>query len=334
MSTGNSSNNSSSSFVYSEISIPRPVRFWLLLLSDSPSIVCSFCIIFHIITNRTQREALQNHTIFLILIFGLPIQLMDVNFYLVFIKYGSVQPPNPFICLIWWLADYGCFIGGVILMTWLAIERHILIFNDGWVSTRRGRFLAHYLPLILILTYIILFYVIAIFFIPCQNTYDYSVPICGDSPCYENYGILGMWEFIVNTSVPILLENIFSIGLVVRVLLQKRRLRQSPQWRKYRRMTFQLFLVSGLNVTVNLPGYLIPLAHLCGLPAKYGAQVERYFFFLGYWVIFLFPFASLCQYPELRKTIKKTILRVILKRPRQTVAVGPAMRGKVRDRPA
>jgi hypothetical protein len=259
---------------------------------------------------------------------------MDVTFYLVFVEYGSVQPPRPFICVLWWLGDYGCYIGGVMLLTWLAIERHILIFNDGWVSTRRGRFLAHYLPLIVILTYFILFYGIAFFFIPCQTTYDYSVPGCGSSPCYQEYGILGMWEFIVNTTGPILLENILSVGLVVRVLLHRRRLRQSSQWRKHRRMMIQLFLVSGLNATLNLPGYLIPIAHYWGLPAQYGVEAELYFFFLGYWAIFLFPFASLCQYPELRKQIKKTIFCVILKRPRQTAAVGPVMRGIVRDRPA
>jgi hypothetical protein len=305
-----------------------------MLLSNIPSIVCTFCIIFHIIINRTQRQALHNHTIFLILIFGLPTQLIDINFYLVFFEYGSVQPPKPFICLLCWVADFGWYAGGLILMAWLAMERHILIFHDSWVSTRRRRFLCHYLPLIVILTYFILFYSVAFFFIPCENTYDYSVPVCGDVPCYQEYGILGMWEFIVNTSVPVLLESILSIGLVVRVLWQKRRLCQSSQWRKNRRMMIQLFLVSGLNATLNLPINLMSLAYLCGLPAQYGVEVELYFLFLGYWATFLFPFASLCQYPELRKKIQKTIFCVILKRPRATATVGPAVRGIVRDRPA
>jgi len=264
----------------------------------------------------------------------LPVQLIDVDFYIVFTAYGSVTPPKPFICLLWWIADYGFYLGAILLMTWLAIERHILIFHDGWISTRRKRFLAHYLPLIIILTYFIVFYSTAFFFIPCENTYDYSVPVCGFAPCYQEYGILGRWEYIVNATGPILLENIFSIGLVVRVLLHQRRLRQSAQWRKNRRMMLQLFLVSGLNASVNLPIQLIPLAHLWGLPEQDGIQTQLYFYFLGYWAIFLFPFASLCQYPELRKTIKNTILCVILKRPRQTAAVGPAVRGIVRDRPA
>ena len=328
MSSENQPDDVSSFFVSSEISLSRPVRFWLMILFNIPSIICSCCIMFHILIDGSQRQALHNHTILLILIFGLPVQLIDIPFYLAFFIHGSVQPAKPVICLLWWLSDFGFYIGGVILMSWLAIERHILIFNDGWVSTRRGRFLFHYLPLILILMYIVLFYGIAIFLLPCRNTYEYSVPVCGASPCYEEYGILGMWEFVINTTVPIVLESVVSIGLVLRVLWQKRRLRQSSQWRKQRRMMIQLFLVSGLNTSLNLPIQLIPLAHLFGLPPQYGVQPQLYFFFLGYFVVFLFPFASLSQYPNLRKKIKKRLLCDTSDRPRHhTAIVEPRMGG-------
>ncbi len=322
MSTDNSSD---SSFVDSEVSLPRSVRFWLMLLFNVPSIICSFCLIFHIIINRTQRHAMQNHTILLILIFGLPIQLMDINFYLAFFHYGSVQPPEPIVCLLWWFEDYGIYNGGLFLMAWLAIERHLLIFHDRWVSNQRGRILFHYLPLIIVVAYILLFYIIVIFFLPCENTYVYTVPVCGASPCYQSYGILGMFEFIVNTTIPILLEGIFSIGLIVRVQWQKRRLRQSTQWRKHRRMIIQLLLISSLNVSLNLPISLIPIAHMCGLPSEYGVQAELYFFFLGYFVIFLFPFVSLCQFPELRKKLK--IFGIVSRQPNRTATVGPTIIG-------
>jgi hypothetical protein len=62
------------------------------------------------------------------------------------------------------------------------------------------------------------------------------MPVCGGSPCYQSYSIVGMWEFILNTSAPILLESIVSIGLVVLVQWQKRCIRQSTQWRKQWRM--------------------------------------------------------------------------------------------------
>ncbi len=211
-------------------------------------------------------------------------------------------------------------------MTWLAIERHILIFHDQLVSNRIGRFLFHYLPLICLVTYILLFYIIVIFFLPCENTYVYTVPVCGASPCYQSYGILGMWDFIVNSGGPVILEAIVSMGLIVRVQWQKQHLRQSTKWRKHRRMIIQLFLVSGLNISLNLPFSLITIAHLCGLPPEYGVQSELYFFFLGYFFIFLFPFISLCQFPDLRKKIKRKIFGVVSRQPNHTATVAPTMR--------
>lgn len=325
MSTNHSSDDSDSTFEESEISLPRSVRFWLMLLVNSPSIICSCCIIYHIIINRTQRQALQNHTILLLLVVGLPVQLMDVTFYLIFFQYGSVQPQQPLVCHLWWFADYGIYNAGLFLMAWLAIERHILIFHDQWVSNQRGRIFVHYLPLVIIIAYIFFFYIIAVFFLPCEETYAYTLPVCGASPCYQSYGILGMFEFIVNTSIPIMLEGLFSIVLIVRVQWQKRRLRQSSQWRKHRRMIIQLFLISGLNICLNLPISLIPIAHMCGLSPEYGVQAELYFFFLGYFVIFLLPFISLCQFPDLRKQMRKKIFCVLSRRPGHTATVAPTM---------
>ncbi|CAF0857840.1 unnamed protein product [Adineta steineri] len=238
--------------------------------------------------NRTQRQALHNHTILLLLIFYLPIQLIDITFYLIFFSYGSVQPSQPIVCLIWWFADYGCEIGVIVLMAWLAIERHILIFHDRLLLNRRGRFLFHYLPLIVLVTYILLFYLIVIFLLPCENNYLYTVPVCGESPCYGSYGILGMWEFIVHLSIPILSEGIASIALILRVQIQKRRLRQSNQWHKQRRMIIQLLLVSTLNIGINIPSSILLIAHLCGLQSDYEVEAQLYFFF-----------SSVLRYPSL-----------------------------------
>jgi hypothetical protein len=199
MSFNNSSDGSDSFFVNLEVSIPRPIRFWIMLLFNIPSVICSFCLIIHLIMDRIQRYALRNHTILLILFFSLPIQLMDINFYLVFFYYDSVQPSKPIVCLLWWFIDYGCYVGCIMLMAWLPIERHILIFHDRWVSNQRGRLLFHYLPLLIIVTYIFVFYTVVIFFLLCENSYVYTLPMCGVAPCYQSYGILGMWEFIVNT---------------------------------------------------------------------------------------------------------------------------------------
>ncbi|CAF3968938.1 unnamed protein product [Adineta steineri] len=130
-----------------------------------------------------------------------------------------------------------------------------------------------------------------------------------------------MWEFIAHTGTPILLEGIASIALVLRVQIQKRRLRQSNQWRKQRRMIIQLLLVTTLNIGINFSGNLILLAHLCGLPPEYGAEAQLYFSFLDYFVIFLFPFISLSQFPDLRKTMKKKLLDLVRRQPHRTATV-------------
>ncbi|CAF4162022.1 unnamed protein product, partial [Adineta steineri] len=53
-----------------------------------------------------------------------------------------------------------------------------------------------------------------------------------------------MWDFIVNDCASVIVEGIISIALILRVQWQKRRIHQSPQWRKQRRMIIQLCLVS------------------------------------------------------------------------------------------
>jgi hypothetical protein len=334
MSTDNSSDDSGSSLATQEISLPRSIRFWTTLLFNTPSTICSLCLIAHIVIDRTQRHALQNHTILLILLFGLPVQLLDINFYLVFYHYGSVEPPNPITCLLWYLADYGFFTGATFLLAWLAIERHILIFHDRWLLNRRGRFLFHYLPLIIILAYIVPYYTIVILFPPCENTFDYSAVECGGSPCFHGLGFFEVWELVVNTSAPVIIESIFSTALILRVQWQKRRLRQSNQWRKQRRMIIQLMLVSGVNISTNLPIYLLILVQLCGLSSESMNEAELYFNYLCYFIYFVFPFASLCQFPELRKKIKNQIVGLVKKQPRHSTAVRPIIIGQPMNRRA
>ncbi|CAF1141251.1 unnamed protein product [Adineta steineri] len=271
--------------------------------------------------NRKHRYALHNHTILLLLICNLPVQLIDINFYLIFFYYGFVQPSQPIVCLLWWLADFGFYAGGLVLMAWLAIERHILIFHDRLLLNRRGRFLFHYLPLIIIVTYLLVFYLTVIFILPCENTYLYTALVCGQSPCYVSYGILGLWEFTVHIMIPIVLEGIASIALLLRVQIQKRRLRQSNQWRRQRRMIIQLLLVSSLNMGLNFSSNAIFFAHLFGVSQESVAEVQFYFSFLDYFVVLLFPFICLSQFPNLRNTMKEKLLGVVRRRPHHTDTV-------------
>jgi hypothetical protein len=316
------------SFENSEISLPRPVRFCLLLLFDIPSIICTLLLLYHLIHDRTLRKALNNHVIILLLILGLATQLIDIPFYLAFItNLGIVKPSIPATCLTWWFVSFGMYNGGTILMAWAAIERHFLIFNSQWILTERGRRFVHYFPLTLLLFYIFIFYIYVLFFFPCENLYHYTLPLCNAYPCYQADSFLGVWDIIVNNILPSLLVALMSIALLIRVIRQKRRLNQQIQWRKQRKMTIQLLSLSALNIVFNIPLNLVSLAHLCGLPEDYGVEAEQYFYFSCYFLTFLFPFVCLFSYPKLVRKIEwKILCRKIPAKPAIVPSVGTSCR--------
>lgn len=289
-------------FDNTEISLPRSVRFWILIVFDVASLICTLYLLFHLCVSRALRQSLSNHVIIILLIMGLATQCIDVPFYLSFISHnGYVHPAVPGTCLAWWFAAFGMYNGGTILMAWAAIERHFIVFHYRLVSTRRGRFLVHYFPLTILLLYIFIFYIYVLFFHNCDETFEYRLPICNAYPCYQEDSFLGMWEFIMNNIVPSLFVAVFSGALLIRVIRQKRRLHQHVQWHRQRRMIIQLVAISALNIVINVPLNIVSLARLCGLPANYGVEAQQYFYFSCYFLIFLFPFVCLFAYPELWK---------------------------------
>lgn len=320
------SNNQSTdetSYESSEISISRPVRFWLLLILDVLSTICALFVLYYLIGHRKLRRSISNHVIIILLVFGLATQLIDVPFYLAFIlNNGVVIPASPAVCLLWWFAALAMYNGGTVLMAWAAFERHIVVFHSRWTSNQRGRLLAHYLPLLTLLVYIFAFYIYVFFIFACANPYDYRLPQCNASPCYQADPLLGLWDFIGNNILPSLLVALFSGILLIRVVRQKRRLHQQVQWRKQRRLISQLLAISVLNIVINVPLNLVSLARLCGLPDDYGVEAQHYFYFSCYFLIFFFPFVCLFSYPEIVRKIP--FLRLCRKNP-QNIAVMPSM---------
>jgi hypothetical protein len=232
-------------------------------------------------------------------------QLIDIPFYIAYIiNSGVVKPSIPAICMLWWIVAIGIFNGQQVLLGWIAIERHILIFNDRLIRTKRGRFFGHYFPLILILIYLFIFNCYVYFFYPCENTYDYNMPFCNADPCYENYTFVRLWDLIANTILPGFLEPLASIALIIRVIRRKQQLSQGVQWRKHRKMVIQLMAVSILNTSIIAPLNILQLAYLFGLQSDYGIQVESYFYFFAYFIPLFIPFIFVILIPEVFKTAK------------------------------
>ncbi|CAF1484675.1 unnamed protein product [Rotaria sordida] len=283
---------------YMDSFISNPVRFWLFLTALIPSVGCSIAILYYMLSSQTRRRAINNHVIIVLLFNNLIYELIDISLFLNYYRLDTVSPATQSLCLMWIFIDETLYTVSTIVVAWASIERHILIFHSQWLSSSRRRFLIHYAPLALLVSYIILFHFVIIIFPPCENTYDYTQEICGHPLCFHDSKLIGTWDSIAHNIIPTLTIVIFSITLLVRVLLQNRRMHQVVQWRKHRKMAIQLLSISMLYLFLYIPIMCIDLAELCCISHELGGHFEQYARFLSYYVIFLLPFVCLVSLME------------------------------------
>ena len=282
-------------------------QFWFSLAFHVPSVVCYVFVLTYILTQKTQRQALHNHSILVLLFIAFFLVLFDYSWEIdTYRRGGQVWPKIPFLCKVWWLFDFGFYSACTIVLAWSSFERHILIFHSNLVATKRKRLLVHYLPLVFIIIYLIIFYIYVIFFVSCENEYDFASAVCGAFPCYLTIGWLAMWDTVVNGMIPTFLIAIFNVALLIRVLWQKQRHRQD--WKKCRRMTFQLLSISVLYLSINLPVEIIVTVQLAGY-SEWDSQKELYLLFFCSLIQWLLPFVCLTCLPGLWTKIKTCFIR-------------------------
>jgi hypothetical protein len=300
---------------------PSSVQFWTFLIFEIPSLACTIFLLCHLFFNRRLRRALHNHVIIIFLFLTLFIEILDNPLYIDAYRFGGHKnsfPISSSICLMWWFIDYGFYGAITVFLAWGSIERHILVFHHHQLlRTPRQKFFIHYLPLIIISIYMLGFYIGVIFFPPCENTFDFESLGCGLSPCYEEVPHLNMWDYLGNGIVCTFVETISSIALLMRVLLQRRRANQAINWRKHRKMAFQILSISCLSLTIVFPQSLIVIIKAFGGPemSDFGVGVNKYFFYLYTFVILLLPFICLGCLPELWS-------KLLFCRPKQRQIVG------------
>ena len=318
--------NATAEYTYPEFLLPKPARFWLILVFEVPSLFCSLLLLAFLFTDRASRKSLQNHVIIALLVVGLFAQLIDVPFYLNFTRVNSITPPSSVTCVLWWFAATCISNLTNLLMAWASIERHILVFHDRWVASYRRRILFHYLPLILILVYATIYYVWLIFFPPCQHNYAYEFVVCSATPCHLVDPVLSVWEMGVHGCLPTLIIACFSIGLLIRVILKKRFHDQGFQWRKYRKMIIQLLSLSVVYLAFNLPIMVIWMARSLGASAEALAPAQLVTFFLTYWVMLLLPIVSLTSLSDLKKKVRQIICPTRRNQVTATFSIGNMVR--------
>ena len=205
------------------------VRFWLFLVFLIPSSLCTIFLLYHFLFDRALRIALNNHVIIVLLVICLIDEVTVYPWMLYYYQHEYVWQRSFIFCLIWGFLNWSLYIAHTLLFSWAIIERHILIFHDGWLSTPKKRFFVHYLPLIALILYWFIFYIVIYFFPPCQNRLRSSSLVC-IFPCLYDNDILSVWDYVAHQIVPIVAITVFSTGLLIRVLWKRSRMRRTIRW--------------------------------------------------------------------------------------------------------
>ena len=283
----------------------RQVVFSLFLFGQLMSIPCYLFMLYHLLAGKKARKVLSNHAIVLILIFNFLSLTIDVSMTMDFMRRGFVVSLTPALCLFHQYMAFGIWYGGLSLMLWTSIERHILIFHSKLVSTARGRLLVHYVPLVFFSLYVPSLYFYLIFLYPCENVFVATNALCG-SPCFfKEVPAWFIWyDSFVHFIIPIFLIIVFGVLLLVRVLAQRRRLQRTVTWHQNRKLIVQLILVSSSYLVFCLPYFIITLVQSLGFPSFGSDIIFPYIAQMTYVPVIVVPYATLATLSGLKQKLR------------------------------
>ncbi|CAF4043677.1 unnamed protein product [Adineta steineri] len=287
--------------------IPLIGRFWMYLISNCASFICSIFVLYHLLFNKNLRWGLNNHAFIVGLIINLFVLVLDVPLYLYYLYHGIVWIQVPLICQLWRYIDAASYTVLPKLVAWASFERHILIFNERRLLRLKNRILFHYIPIGAITSYHILLYMIINLFLPCQNRFVYTQSYCGYASCAYQTAYT-IYELFTNGVLSSVCIAFFSITLIVRVVYRRYRVRGHVDWRKHRKLTIQLLFVASIFYIFYFPLVILGVwRYITGI-TNFGSQYYVYGSFFSFYVNFLFPFGCVGTIPQFKTKIKKILL--------------------------
>lgn len=149
------------------------VKFWILLVLSIPSTICSL-LIFLYFYNRRKRLSIQLHVILLLVIVSFIQITTDNPFGIAYYYHEQVPITSNSFCLWWNWWDYSTSGMLIMIMAWGSVERHVLVFHNAVMSTRRKRTIFHLFPMLLVCIYPLIFYFAIIFLNSCENDWDFN----------------------------------------------------------------------------------------------------------------------------------------------------------------
>ena len=265
----------------------------LLVTVQSISFTCTLYILFEFGKKRSQIRCLPNHLIaglMLISAWSTTVDLPATEFYF---WTNAVPIQTPGACRLY---NFSLFsISGLnrMFMAFLSIERHFLVFRAQIYRTTRTRWIFHFVPLIIIILWVLIYSLVTDIIITCpQLHFRYSYFLCNYT-CSILIPELLLFYIYFQVFFPTVITIVAGILLPIRFVMQKRSMHRF-QWRQTRKLTIQTGLICALY-TVGWAPYAIFLQLLSNDRVSLSdGTVSRFLIFGPYVTPLLTPF--ICFY--------------------------------------
>ncbi|CAF1424001.1 unnamed protein product [Adineta steineri] len=294
-------------------SISTEITFYIFLLLEIPSVLCSLVLFYYFIRLREYLFRDHSNTTIIYLLLGtslvtsidMPIIIIHLqNCYYI----ESMKDPSAF-CIFWILCDYTFYSLNLWLMAFACFERYLSIFFKQFIMrNRKRRFLLYYALVIFITLFPVLWYIYLILIYPCAQTdFDYTQITC-DGSCYQAVDdpVTQNTDWFLADLLPTFLVIFFILVLILHVLYQRHKIsRHSTQrniWKRTRKMFLQLVPIAFIFLAFNMP--LIMVGMLSITDPWYDTTPYYYANSFSYLLPLLMPFAVLSKQKEILKRLR------------------------------
>ncbi|CAF1366213.1 unnamed protein product [Adineta steineri] len=298
------------------------IEFSLAFIFEMQAIAISMFIFIYFAQNPRIRLKRQHHSWLVLLSMNFLQLILDLPVAMSFYYRERVWPESNALCLAWVWWSFSADAIALYLMVWIAIERHLLVFHSQELLRGQWRkLLFHYIPIIICLIWPPIVYLgLVVFPAQCTNAWDFGTLLCGP-PCYTYTGTYGIYDFISNVSVPLLLNVLINILLIIRVIKGKMSRQPGIDWRRHRKMILQFWAISTLHIALWSPLVTVSLIQMTVDPLFMIDQYTTLEYILYYMPLIL-PATCLFGMPEIVNKIKD----FLLKRRTNVVTVGDIAR--------
>ncbi|CAF2684220.1 unnamed protein product [Rotaria sp. Silwood2] len=235
--------------------------------------------------------------------------LMDLPMPMSYYYMEIVWPQSYPYCVWWTWCEFSLNAISLFLMTWISIERHMLIFQPNTMLQKPWKkWMFHFIPIILCFIYTPTLYFVLVVVSPfCTTLWDYNYLNCGP-PCYFTTNFLGQFDFIFNVAIPVFIITLANLALLIRIIYQKMSRNQIIRWQRHRKMLLQLWIVSSLYMGCWLPVTIVWIVQTTVMPSFMADQMDI-ILFLIYLIPLFLPIICLSTLPDLVKKIVNSVAK-------------------------